>query len=229
MEKIQILIVDDEPDIRDVLRLLLETRGYVVHEAADGQSAISFMRAHGDIDLVIIDVMMPGMNGYETCAGIRQFSNAPALFLTARSGEDDRLSAYHSGGDDFLAKPFSQAVLLAKVSALLRRYTEYKGKPEAGLTVSSISIDLQKHKAFKDGVQLELTDKELSILEYLVTNRGAIVSAQSLYENVWQEKYMPSSTNTVMVHILNLRKKIEDDASNPKIIRTIWGKGYQID
>lgn len=224
-----ILIVDDEPDIRDVLRLLLEKHGYAVSESGDGTEAVNFVASHPDLDLVILDMMMPGVSGTEACDAMRAYSNAPILFLTAKTGEADRLEAYRSGGDDFLSKPFSQAVLLAKVESLLRRYKQYRGKPDAGLTASSLSVDLARRSVTREGASLELTDKEYSILEYLLRRRGSVVSAQELYEQVWQEKYLPSSTNTVMVHILNLRKKVEDDASSPKLIRTVWGKGYQID
>lgn len=224
-----ILVVDDEPDIRDVLRLLLERQGYTVSEAGDGAGAVNFVAAHPDLDLIILDVMMPGISGIEACDAIRACSNAPVLFLTAKTNEDDRLAAYRSGGDDFLGKPFSQAVLLAKVESLLRRYKQYRGKPDAGMTAYSLAVDLTHRSVMREGSPLELTDKEYSILEYLLRRRGNVVSSQELYEQVWREKYMPSSTNTVMVHILNLRKKVEDDASSPKIIRTVWGKGYQID
>lgn len=224
-----ILVVDDEPDIRDVLRLLLERQGYTVSEAGDGAGAVNFVAAHPDLDLIILDVMMPGISGIEACDAIRAYSNAPVLFLTAKTNEDDRLAAYRSGGDDFLGKPFSQAVLLAKVESLLRRYKQYRGKPDAGMTVCSLAVDLTHRSVMREGSPLELTDKEYSILEYLLRRRGSVVSSQELYEQVWREKYLPSSTNTVMVHILNLRKKVEDDASSPKIIRTVWGKGYQID
>lgn len=228
-EHSHILIVDDDPDIRDILRLLLETQGYAVSEAEDGTSALDFLASHSDLDLIILDVMMPGMSGMEACDAMRAYTNAPILFLTAKSNESDRLDAYRSGGDAFLSKPFSQAVLLAKVSSLLRRYKQYKGKPDSGLAVFSLSIDFAHRAVSKEGSPLELTDKEYSILEYLIQHRSSVVSAQELYEQVWGEKYLPASTNTVMVHILNLRKKIEDDASAPKIIRTVWGKGYQID
>ena len=224
-----ILVVDDEPDIRDVLRLLLERQGYTVSEAEDGAGAVNFVATHPGLDLIILDVMMPGISGFDACDAIRAYSNAPVLFLTAKTNEDDRIEAYRSGGDDFLGKPFSQAVLLAKVESLLRRYKQYRGKPDTGMTVSSLAVDLARRSVTREGSPVELTDKEYSILEYLLRRRGSVVSAQELYEQVWREKYLPSSTNTVMVHILNLRKKVEDDASSPKIIRTVWGKGYQID
>ncbi len=127
-ERSLILIVDDDPDIRKVLYMLLRD-DYAVAEAADGQAAVRWIEAHPETDLIVLDVMMPGMDGFETCDRIRALSNAPVLFLTAKSAEADRLSAYRSGGDDFLSKPFSQGEFLAKVSSLLRRYKQYKGKP----------------------------------------------------------------------------------------------------
>ena len=140
-KKSNILIVDDDADIRNVLRLLLQER-YEVSEAADGSAAVEYLRGNPDTDLVILDVMMPGMNGYETCDALREFSNAPVLFLTAKSAQADRISAYSSGGDDFLSKPFSQEELLAKVGSLLRRYKEYRGKPEAALAIENLEVDL---------------------------------------------------------------------------------------
>jgi len=223
-----VLIVDDDPDIRRVLQLLLSS-SYSVHEAADGMSALEYMRHNPDTDLVILDIMMPGLSGFETCDEIRRISNAPVLFLTAKSAEDDRINAYSSGGDDFLSKPFSQAELLAKVSSLLRRYKEYRGKPEAALTVANLEVDLSSHSVKNSGKNVNLTDTEYFILEYLVKKRGETVTAQELYEAVWKEKFLPGSNNTVMVHVLNLRRKIEENPSSPKIVRTVWGRGYQID
>lgn len=227
-KKSNILIVDDDADIRNVLRLLLQER-YEVSEAADGSAAVEYLRSNPDTDLVILDVMMPGMNGYETCDALREFSNAPVLFLTAKSAQADRISAYSSGGDDFLSKPFSQEELLAKVGSLLRRYKEYRGKPEAALAIEDLEVDLSTRSVTSAGKPVLLTDTEYSILEYMLRNRGKTVTAQELYEAVWKEKFLPGSGNTVMVHVLNLRRKIEANPSSPKIIRTVWGKGYQID
>lgn len=223
-----ILIVDDDPDIRKVLNLLLNTT-YDVAEVEDGPSAIDYIREHPETDLVLLDVMMPGMSGLETCNELRRYSNAPVLFLTARSAERDRISAYRSGGDDFLSKPFSHEELLAKVSSLLRRYREYRGKPDSALAVENLEVDFESRTVKSSGRTVALTDTEYAILEYLLKNRGTTVTAPALYEAVWQEKFLPGSGNTVMVHVLNLRRKIEDNPSSPKIVRTIWGKGYQID
>jgi len=223
-----ILIVDDDADIRQVLLLLLQN-DYNVTQAADGPAAIKAVNDNSDIDLIILDVMMPGMSGLEVCDAIRGVTNAPVLFLTAKSAEQDRISAYRSGGDDFLSKPFSHGELLAKVSSLLRRYKEYRGKPEAALAIENLEIDFSTHSVKNAGTPVSLTDTEYLILEYLLHNRGATVTAADLYEAVWKEKFLPGSGNTVMVHVLNLRRKIEENPSSPKIIRTVWGKGYQID
>ena len=223
-----VLVVDDDPDIRNVLSLLLKP-SYNLSEAEDGVAAVEFIKKNPGVDLIILDVMMPRMSGIEACAEIRNYSKAPVLFLTAKSAEEDRISAYSSGGDDFLPKPFSQAELLAKVNSLLRRYTEYRGKPEEIVELGQLCVDFGNHTVTNAGVALDLTDKEHAILEYMIKNRGTTLNAKQIYEAVWEEVYLPGSGSTVMVHILNLRRKIEEDPSNPKILRTVWGKGYQID
>ncbi len=224
----RILIVDDDPDIRKVLRLLLSEH-YVVAEAPDGPTAIDYMRENPDTDLVILDVMMPEMDGIRACSLLREFSTAPVLFLTAKSAEEDRVKAYESGGDDFLSKPFSQAELLAKVSSLLRRYKQYRGKPATVLTIDNLEVDFAARTVKSNGNPVVLTDTEYAILEYLLQKRGTIVTAPELYEAVWGAKFLSGSGNTVMVHVLNVRRKIEENPSSPKILRTVWGRGYQID
>ena len=227
-ERSVVLIVDDDPDIRKVLYLLLR-ESYTVAEASGGAEAVAYMQEHPETDLVVLDVMMPGMDGFETCDRIRAMSNVPILFLTAKSAEADRLSAYRSGGDDFLSKPFSQGEFLAKVSSLLRRYKQYRGKPETALAIEGLEVDLPGRIVKSGGKEITLTDTEFAILEYLLKNRGKTVTAADMYEAVWKERFLPGSSNTVMVHVLNLRRKIEENPSNPRIIRTVWGKGYQID
>ena len=227
-ERSVILIVDDDPDIRKVLYLLLRD-DYTVAEASGGEAALKYIEAHPETDLVVLDVMMPGMDGLETCEKLREFSNAPVLFLTAKSAERDRVAAYQSGGDDFLSKPFSQAELLAKVSSLLRRYRQYRGKPASTLSLEGLELDLAGRAVKVGGRPVTLTDTEYAILEYLVQNRGKVVTAAELYEAVWGEKFLSGSGNTVMVHVLNVRRKIEENPSKPRILRTVWGRGYQID
>lgn len=227
----KILIVDDEPDIRRVVSILLQANGYETVEAADGAAAVEAARRDPDIDLMILDIMMPGMDGIAACSAIRQFSAAPALFLTARTQDADKAAAYAGGGDDFLGKPFSQNELLLKVGSLIRRWCVYKGKqrPETIQTLGDVTVDVNTRSVFKNGVNVGVTEREFEILLYFLAHRGVPVDARTLYESVWREQHLPSATNTVMVHILNLRKKLEDDAASPRIIKTVWGKGYQID
>ena len=226
MDMIRILAVDDEPDLRSLLRILLKNRGYEVLEAASGTEAVELVRSEPRIALVIMDIMMPGLSGVEACAEIRKFSTVPMLFLTAKSQLTDKAEAYASGGDDYLAKPFSQNELMMKVESLTRRYRIYKGKTEPAAPLD-IRLDETHTCAIRNGQRIDLTDKEFAILRFFVQNRGRTVDVQKVYESVWGEKYLPSSNNTVMVHILNLRKKLEADPANPKLIRTVWGKGYQ--
>lgn len=231
MEMNQILIVDDDPNIREVLSVLLGSEGYAVIEAEDGSMALEKLKAEKEIDLVILDIMMPGMSGIEVCEEIRNMSLVPVLFLTAKSQEQDKVSAYTGGGDDYLVKPFSQTELLMKVKSLLRRYTEYQGKTteKKKELIGDISIDTKTRTAIRDGKKIALTDKEYDILRYFIEHRGEIVENKSLYEGVWGEKYLPSAGNTIMVHVLNLRKKLEEDVNTPRIIKTVWGKGYMIE
>ncbi len=230
----QILVVDDDADIREVLRIQLENKGYLVSEAVNGKEAVTAVSLSPDIDLIILDIMMPELSGIDACEEIRKISSAPVLFLTAKSKESDKAAAYENGGDDYLVKPFSQAELLMKVQSLLRRYVVYKGKSEAAansteIQLQDILIDPINHSVYRENQKIDLTDTEFQVLMYLQRNKGKAKDAQSIYEGVWNEAFLPASTNTIMVHILNLRKKLELDFNNPTIIRTVWGKGYQID
>ena len=225
----RILVVDDEPDIRNILHILLSSRGYAVDEAENGLRAVACVRAQPDYDLIIMDIMMPGLNGIEASRAIRERCSAPILFLTAKTQERDKLEAYQAGGDDYLAKPFSHAELMMKVESLLRRYRVYKGKTSGQLLRADVMLDEPGRRVLRGGRPVELTETEFEILCFLAARRGSVVSVEQIYEGVWHEKYMPSSTNTVMVHIVNLRKKLEEDPANPRLIRTVWGKGYQID
>lgn len=228
-DSIRILVVDDEADIRRIILILLESRGYRVLEAPNGRLAVETIRKEPDVDLILLDIMMPELSGIEASREIRSISSAPILFLTARTQEQDKLEAYSSGGDDYLAKPFSHGELLMKVDSLLRRYRVYKGKVTGKQLKSDVVLDEENRRILRGGEALELTETEYSILQFLADHRGSVVSVAQIYEGVWHEKYMPASNNTVMVHIVNLRKKLEDDPANPRLIRTIWGKGYQID
>ena len=229
----RILVADDENEIRNVLKILLESASHEVVLAGDGERAVQVIRDDKRIDLVVMDIMMPRMSGISAAEKIREISAVPILFLTAKSLVKDKEAAYASGGDDYIVKPFSSSELLLKVEALTRRYNRYGVKDDVlsdGVRLpEGVTVSLEGRAVFKNGVRLDLRDKELEILLYLVKNRGRIVSPDELYSAVWEEMPLASSGNNVTVHILNLRRKLEGNSSSPRIIRTVWGRGYQID
>ena len=227
-----ILIVEDDPDIRDGVRILLTGEGYRIREAENGLRALEMMGP--EVDLVILDIMMPGMSGLRVCEEIRKTSTVPILFLTAKSQESDKLLGLTAGGDDYLAKPFSFAELSARVKALLRRYCVYRGKAQAGtqpentmLSSGGIRLALDCNRVWVDEREVDLTETEYKILKMLMQNPQRIFPVQVIYETVWNEPYFYISNGTVMVHIRNLRTKIEADPQKPQRICTVWGKGYR--
>ena len=228
MEKI--LIVEDDADIREGVRILLEGEGYSVSEAENGRKGLELLKE--EPDLVILDVMMPGMSGLKTCEEIRKISYVPVLFLTAKSQESDKLIGLMAGGDDYLAKPFSYSELLGRVKALIRRWKIYRGKEEPEqeqaqryIELAGIRLNEEFNEVSVKGTNTELSDIEYNILRLLMKYPGKIFSAQNLYESVWNEPYFYNCNSTVMVHIRRLRVKIEEDPKNPKLILTVWGKG----
>ena len=230
-----IMIVEDDPDIRDGVRILLSGEGYCILEAENGPRALSLLSP--EVDLVILDIMMPGMSGLRVCEEIRKTSTVPILFLTAKSQESDKLLGLTAGGDDYLAKPFSFAELSARVKALLRRYCVYQGKDLSAqarqkpddqmLELHGVRIALDCNRVWVDEREVDLTETEYKILKMLMQNPQRIFPVQVIYETVWNEPYYYVSNGTVMVHIRNLRTKIEDDPQKPKRICTVWGKGYR--
>ena len=226
-----IMIADDDPDIREVVRILLESEGFRIVEAVDGDDAVS--KIDPAIDLYILDVMMPGKSGYQVCRAIRAASTAPILFLTAKSQDGDKSMGFSTGGDDYLPKPFSYTELTARVKALLRRYYVYRGKEseesKEKIVIRDLVIDRQTCEVRLAGAEVQLTDIEYRMLLLMAENRRKVFSAQNLYESIWNEPYFYSCNNTIMVHIRNLRRKIEPDPDNPQYIKTVWGKGYRID
>ena len=230
MEKI--LIVEDDADIREGVRILLEGEGYSVSEAENGRKGLELMKE--ETDLVILDVMMPGISGLKTCEEIRKISYVPVLFLTARSQESDKLIGLMAGGDDYLAKPFSYSELLGRVKALIRRWKIYRGKEETEqeqmpeyIELAGIRINEGFNEVLVNGENVEFSEIEYNILLLMMKYPGKIFSAQNLYESVWNEPYFYNCNSTVMVHIRRLRVKIEEDPKNPKLILTVWGKGYR--
>ena len=232
MEKI--LIVEDDADIREGVRILLEGEGYSVSEAENGRKGLELLKE--EPDLVILDVMMPGMSGLKTCEEIRKISYVPVLFLTAKSQESDKLIGLMAGGDDYLAKPFSYSELLGRVKALIRRWKIYRGKEEPEqeqaqryIELAGIRLNEEFNEVSVKGTNTELSDIEYNILRLLMKYPGKIFSAQNLYESVWNEPYFSNCKSTVMVHIRRLREKLHEPARNPKFIKTVWGVGYKIE
>lgn len=226
------MIVEDEPDIREGIRILLRGEGYMILEAASGEEALK--RMNEAVDLVILDIMLPGISGLKVCEELRKYSNVPILFLTAKSQESDKTIGLLAGGDDYLPKPFSYSELIARVKALLRRYCVYRGKRQSVvmdldqiLTSGRFRIALDRNEVWKDTVPLDLTELEYRIFALLIQHPGRIFSTQNIYEQVWEEPYTYSANSTIMVHIRKLRTKIEDDPQTPVYIKNIWGKGYR--
>ncbi|MEE0509742.1 MAG: response regulator transcription factor [Peptococcaceae bacterium] len=225
----QVLIVDDNSEIREILSILLSGEGFIPHESATGSDALIKIQEM-PFDLIILDVMMPDLDGYHTCLAIREHTNVPILFLSAKTQEQDKVLGFASGGDDYIEKPFSYNELMSRAKALVRRYHVYQGRQKNTTPVyriDDLTIDTRTASVNKAGTEIALTDLEYAILLLLVQHRGQIFSATHLFETVWQEPYYHGANNTVMVHIRNLRRKIENDPANPKIIRTVWGRGYR--
>ena len=232
METAKILLIEDDQDIREGVRILLESESYAVTEADSGVAGLRLLT--DDTDLVILDVMMPGMSGLKTCEEIRKTSYVPILFLTAKAQESDKLIGLMAGGDDYLAKPFSYAELLGRVKALLRRYQVYRGKAGAGRTdryleAAGLRVNLDFNQVFADGEEKELSTIEYKLLLLMMQHPRRIFSAQQLYESIWEDPYFYTCSNTVMVHISKLRAKIEQDPQKPRRIATVWGKGYRFE
>ena len=235
MTKQTILIVEDEAEIREGIRILLSGENYSILEAENGEQALN--RMSDQIDLVILDVMMPGISGLRVCEEIRKTSTVPILFLTAKAQESDKLIGLTAGGDDYLVKPFSYAELIARVKALLRRYCVYQGKDQAEphhprpdaqmLELHGVRIALDCNRVWVDEQEADLTETEYKILKLLMQSPQRIFPVQVIYETVWGEPSFYVSNGTVMVHIRNLRMKIEKDPQNPARLQTMWGKGYR--
>ena len=243
-KKSKILVADDDKEIREILTLLLTAEGYEVTAVCDGQEAVD--HSAENIDLYILDVNMPVMSGFAAGAEIRKHTYAPILFLTAYSGESDKVMGFSVGADDYLVKPFSNSELLLRVKAHLRRALQYApasvthtshktpdttpsraNSSENVLTYKDLTLDGDTQSVQKAGQVIVLTHTEYRILELFLTHRKKIYSLENIYQSVWEEDAVGDST--IMVHIKNLRKKLGDDSRNPRYIKTAWGKGYYVD
>ncbi|MBP3319996.1 MAG: response regulator transcription factor [Ruminiclostridium sp.] len=225
-----ILIADDEPEIRDILKLLLTGDGYAVLAVEDGQAVVE--KASPDIDLYILDVNMPRLTGIMAAAKLRETYETPIVFLTAYSSESDKVMGFSAGADDYIVKPFSNVELLMRVKAILRRnpvITPAAPKEEPGnkLAIQDLVLDLDRQSVLRGEESISLTHTEFKILELLATHRKKIYSLDNIYQSIWGDDAVGDST--IMVHIKNIRKKLGDNSRNPTYIKTAWGRGYYID
>ncbi len=223
MDKIKILVVDDESRMRKLVRDFLDREGYDVLEAADGMEAMEIFYQEKDIALVILDVMMPKMDGWQTCREIRQSSQVPIIMLTARSEERDELQGFDLGVDEYISKPFSPKILVARVGAILRRSNSL-ATAEA-VNVGGITLDKAAHQVKLDGEELDLSFKEFELLAYFIDNQGIALSREKILNNVWNYDYF-GDARTIDTHVKKLRSKLKDKGN---YIKTIWGMGYKFE
>ncbi|WP_445663922.1 response regulator transcription factor [Heyndrickxia sp. FSL W8-0423] len=225
-----ILVVDDEREIVNLITIYLKNEGFHVLKAHNGVEALAIMN-HEQVELMIIDIMMPEMDGMELCRKIREKNQVPIIMLSAKGEDMDKVLGLMTGADDYMIKPFNPLELIARVKSLLRRSYQYKIDTHANeseiITIHSIEINRSSHQVLNGGIPISLTAKEFDILYLLASNRGRVFSTEEIFERVWDEKYF-ASNNTVMVHISHLRDKLEKELGY-KLIKTVWGVGYKIE
>ena len=228
----KILVIDDEKDIANLLEVYLQNENYIVYKYYCAKDAISCIEK-GDIDLAILDIMLPDINGFSLCQRIREKYTYPIIMLTAKIEETDKITGLTLGADDYVTKPFRPLEVVARVKAQLRRYKKYSSvtseegiKPE--LSYNKLRLNVQTHECLLDGENVSLTPTEFSILNVLLENAGTVVSIEYLFHAVWKEEYYSKNSSTITVHIRHLREKLKDTSDTPKYIKTIWGVGYKI-
>lgn len=225
----KILIVDDDEKIRNLISIYLENEGYKTVKAGNALEGLKILQEN-PIDLIVLDIMMPNMDGIEACMRIREEKNMPIIMLSAKSEELDKIYGLSAGADDYITKPFNPMELIARVKSQIRRYKKYnKGADSDSTTIEigDLIIHVDTRQVFVRGTDIRLTPKEFDILELLARNKGIVLSVSRIYEAVWKEDFLKSDNN-VMVHITKIREKIEPDPKNPIYIKTVWGVGYKI-
>ncbi|CAG7647546.1 response regulator transcription factor [Paenibacillus allorhizosphaerae] len=225
-----VLLVDDEKEIIDLLEIYLKNEGYRLLRASNGLEALSVLQKE-NVDLIVLDIMMPKMDGIEACMKIREQKNMPIIMLSAKSQDMDKILGLSSGADDYVSKPFNPLELIARIKSQLRRYTRLnvpQPNKENEIEIDELTINTATHEVKVDGRDVKLTPREFAILELLARNRGMVWSIEKIYETVWKEAYFDAD-NTVMVHIRKIREKIEEHPRKPKFIKTVWGVGYKVE
>ncbi|SHJ27349.1 DNA-binding response regulator, OmpR family, contains REC and winged-helix (wHTH) domain [Clostridium cavendishii DSM 21758] len=225
--KDKILVVDDDRNIVDFLSIFLTKEGYEIVKAYDGREAIKNIE-NDNFSIILMDVMMPNMDGFEAITKIREVSEIPIIFLTARESQQDKIKGFISGCDDYITKPFDLVELSLRIAAMIKR-TKINNEEEADvIKIVDLSLNLKAHTLFRDEVEIKLTPKEFEILSLLARNKDRIFSSEEIYERVWGEKFMESD-NSLLTHVRNLREKLNDTVKNSKYIKTVWGVGYKIE
>lgn len=227
----KILVVDDEQDIADLIEVYLQNENYTVYKFYSAREALECIE-NTKLDLAILDIMMPDMNGFDLCRKIREQHTFPVIMLTAKDEEMDKITGLTLGADDYVTKPFRPLELVARVKAQLRRFKKYNHSEEKNenlhLSYLGLEIHTKTHECVIHGKPVSLTPTEFSILYILLERKGNVVSAEELFHEIWQDEYYSKSNNTITVHIRHLREKIGDTAEEAKYIKTIWGVGYKI-
>lgn len=225
-----ILLVDDEQEILDLLEIYLKNEGFVLVRASNGEEALEVLKQK-EVDLIILDIMMPRMDGIQACMKIREEKHMPIIMLSAKSQDMDKIMGLSTGADDYMTKPFNPLELVARVKSQLRRYKRLNvavPRLEEEIEIDDLIINTATHEVKVEGREVKLTPREFAILELLARNRGIVFSIQKIYESVWNEMFYESD-NTVMVHIRKIREKLEATPRQPKYIKTVWGVGYKIE
>ncbi|MEH7097244.1 response regulator transcription factor [Neobacillus vireti] len=237
MSQETILIIDDEKEIRDLIGIYLMNEGYNVLKAADGIEGLKYLDEN-TVHLVVLDIMMPRLDGIQACMKIRESRNVPIIMLSAKSQDMDKIMGLTTGADDYVTKPFQPLELVARIKSQLRRYLRFNqmdGNSSLNsiqemdvISIDDLLINISTHEVTVEGKEIKLTPREFAILELLARNPGVVFSTEKIYERVWNEPFYESE-NTVMVHIRNLREKLENNPRTPRYIKTVWGVGYKIE
>ena len=237
--KNRILVVDDEKEIADLVEIYLVSEKFDVIKCYDGDTAIDAIE-HEKIDLAILDIMLPDLDGFTLCKKIREHHTYPIIMLTAKDAETDKITGLTLGADDYITKPFRPLEMIARVKSQLRRYQKYNpahsdtgetssAASENNLVCGALTMNIKAHTCFLGETPLVLTPTEFSILRILLENTGNVVSSEDLFHKIWQDEYYSKSNNTITVHIRHLREKMGDSMDKPRFIKTIWGVGYKIE
>lgn len=237
MTNCKILVVDDEHDIADLLEVYLQNENYIVYKFYSAKDALTCIEQE-ELDLAILDIMLPDISGFSLCQKIRETHTYPIIMLTAKDEETDKITGLTLGADDYVTKPFRPLELIARVKAQLRRYKKYSPTPIEErkeerktnflLTYDKLQLNTQTYECLLDGENVALTPTEFSILRILLEHKGTVVTVEDLFCSVWKDEYYSKNSSTITVHIRHLREKLQDTAEKPKYIKTIWGVGYKI-